>query len=37
MSNDVATEDRVLRIERLIAAPPERLFELWTDPEQLVK
>jgi uncharacterized protein YndB with AHSA1/START domain len=37
MSDDIATEDRVLRLERLIAAPPERLFELWTEPEQLVK
>ena len=26
-----------LRIERLIAAPPERVFALWTEPEQLVK
>jgi uncharacterized protein YndB with AHSA1/START domain len=30
---EVATEDRVLRLERLIAAPPERVFELWTEPE----
>jgi uncharacterized protein YndB with AHSA1/START domain len=37
MSSDVATEERVLRLERLIAAPPERLFDLWTRPEQLVK
>jgi uncharacterized protein YndB with AHSA1/START domain len=37
MSDDAAAEDRVLRLERLIAAPPERLFELWTEPEQLVK
>ena len=37
MSNDAATEDRVLRLERLIAAPPERLFDLWTQPKQLVK
>jgi uncharacterized protein YndB with AHSA1/START domain len=37
MSRDVVAEDRVLRLERLIAAPPERLFDLWTEPEQLVK
>jgi uncharacterized protein YndB with AHSA1/START domain len=29
--------DNVLRLERLIAAPPERVFALWTEPEQLVK
>jgi uncharacterized protein YndB with AHSA1/START domain len=33
VSADVAAEDRVLRLERLIAAPPERVFELWTEPE----
>jgi uncharacterized protein YndB with AHSA1/START domain len=27
----------VLTIERLIAAPPERVFELWTDPEMLAR
>jgi uncharacterized protein YndB with AHSA1/START domain len=32
-----AGEDRVLRLERLIAAPPERVFELWTDPELLAR
>lgn len=32
-----AVKDRVLRIERVIAATPERLFALWTEPEQLVK
>ena len=37
MSADTLTEDRVLRMERVIAATPERLFELWTDPEELVK
>jgi uncharacterized protein YndB with AHSA1/START domain len=37
MSDALAAEDRVLRLERLIAAPPERVFELWTQPEQLVK
>jgi uncharacterized protein YndB with AHSA1/START domain len=29
--------DKVLRLERLIAAPPERVFALWTKPDQLVK
>lgn len=29
--------DKVLHLERLIAAPPERLFALWTEPDQLVK
>ena len=29
--------DRVLEIERLIAAPPERVFELWTEPELVVR
>jgi uncharacterized protein YndB with AHSA1/START domain len=37
MSTDTLTKDKVLRIERVIAATPERLFELWTEPEQLVK
>jgi uncharacterized protein YndB with AHSA1/START domain len=26
-----------LRLERLIAAPPELLFELWTEPSELVR
>ena len=30
-------DDSVLQLERLIAAPPERVFELWTEPEQLIK
>lgn len=30
-------DDQVLKVERLIAAPPERVFDLWTDPDQLVK
>jgi uncharacterized protein YndB with AHSA1/START domain len=29
--------DDVLRLERLIAAPPERVFELWTEPDLLAK
>lgn len=28
-----ATEDRVVRIERLVAATPERVFQYWTEPE----
>jgi uncharacterized protein YndB with AHSA1/START domain len=29
--------DTTLRMERLIAAPPERVFAFWTDPALLVK
>ncbi len=29
--------ERELRLERLIAAPPERVFALWTEPELLVQ
>ena len=29
--------DRELRLERLIAASPESVFALWTEPELLVK
>ena len=29
--------DCMLEIERLIPAPPERVFEYWTDPDLLVK
>jgi uncharacterized protein YndB with AHSA1/START domain len=29
--------DTTLRLERLIAMPPERPFALWTEPAQLVK
>jgi uncharacterized protein YndB with AHSA1/START domain len=29
--------DTELHLERLIAAPPERVFALWSEPEQLVK
>ena len=30
-------DDRVLRLERVIAASPERLFALWTEPEELAR
>jgi uncharacterized protein YndB with AHSA1/START domain len=33
----MTAEDTVLRLERLIPVPPERLFELWTKPEQIVQ
>ena len=33
MSTDTLQKDKALRMERVIAATPERLFELWTDPE----
>jgi uncharacterized protein YndB with AHSA1/START domain len=29
--------DTELHLERLIAAPPERVFALWTEPDQLVR
>jgi uncharacterized protein YndB with AHSA1/START domain len=29
--------DCVLELERLIPAPPERVFEYWTDPDLLLK
>ena len=29
--------DRVLEIERLIPAPPERVFDYWTEPELLAQ
>jgi uncharacterized protein YndB with AHSA1/START domain len=31
------TNETTLRLERLIAAPPELLFALWTDPAELVR
>jgi len=31
------SEETTLRLERLIAAPPERVFDLWTDPGLLVR
>ena len=30
-------EKITLRMERIIAATPERLFALWTEPEELIK
>ena len=30
-------DDTTLRLERIIAASPERLFALWTEPEELIK
>lgn len=33
----VMSDDEVLVIERRVAAPPERVFALWTEPDQLVK
>jgi uncharacterized protein YndB with AHSA1/START domain len=35
--SDTVIADTELRVERLIPAPPERVFALWTEPEQLVK
>jgi uncharacterized protein YndB with AHSA1/START domain len=37
MSADTLTEDRVLRLERVIAATPQRLFALWSEPEELAR
>jgi uncharacterized protein YndB with AHSA1/START domain len=34
---NTAVRDDVLSMERLIPAPPQKVFELWTDPEKLVK
>jgi uncharacterized protein YndB with AHSA1/START domain len=31
------SDDNVLRLERLIAAPPEKVFAFWTVPEDLVR
>lgn len=35
--NTAVNDDLVLRIERLIAAPPEHVFALWTEPHEVVK
>jgi uncharacterized protein YndB with AHSA1/START domain len=37
MTDAIVLDDRVLRLERLIAAPPESVFALWTEPEKLVQ
>jgi uncharacterized protein YndB with AHSA1/START domain len=37
MSTEALDKDKVLRVERIIAATPERLFALWTEPEELAK
>jgi len=34
---DARMGDTTLRLERLIASPPEVLFALWTEPAQLLK
>lgn len=36
-STSTKSEDRVLEIERHIKATPEKVFDAWTKPEQLVK
>jgi uncharacterized protein YndB with AHSA1/START domain len=33
----IATDDHVLHMERLIAAPPERVFQYWTEPELFMR
>ncbi len=35
--SNAQAEDTTLRLERLIAAPPEVLFALWTEPAQLIR
>jgi uncharacterized protein YndB with AHSA1/START domain len=37
MSDAPAINATTLRLERLIAAPPEALFALWTEPAQLMR
>ena len=34
---DIEANDTTLRLERMIAVPPETLFALWVDPAQLIK
>ena len=34
---DIEANDTTLRLERIIAVPPETLFALWVDPAQLIK
>ena len=34
--NDMAEQTRpILELEELISAPPEAIFDAWTEPEQL--
>ena len=35
--SDTPVPETSLRLERLIAAPPELLFALWTEPQELVR
>jgi uncharacterized protein YndB with AHSA1/START domain len=35
--SEVTADERVLRLERLIPAPPEKIFALWTEPELVAK
>lgn len=37
MSQAAASDTRALRLERLIAAPPDRVFGFWTEPDLLVQ
>jgi uncharacterized protein YndB with AHSA1/START domain len=37
MSDTTMIGETTLRLERLIAAPPEMLFALWTEPAQLMR
>jgi len=37
MTDATVVDDKVLRMERLIAAPPEVVFALWTEPDKLVQ
>jgi uncharacterized protein YndB with AHSA1/START domain len=34
---ETTTEDRVLKVSRVIATTPERLFDAWTKPEVLLR
>ncbi len=33
----MSDDDRVLRMERIFPAEPQRIFQAWTDPEKLVQ
>jgi uncharacterized protein YndB with AHSA1/START domain len=35
--SDAQTDETALRLERLIASPPEALFALWIEPAELVR